>query len=187
MRATTVSSQGSVSEPIRQGPTITIMAEEEPIEIGFPMVAAYHGQSALAMAAIVFQAQRLAFALLSPKAVPVRRDISIVSGHPGPGVRDAFEVITRAVTRGAYIVDRSLPDSRFVPGHDISYSFRMTLGERTAEMALRPDVLPARFFELVFTKDRSTAQEHELSALKRSVAQDVLAREPETLFTTRVS
>ncbi|MDD1528998.1 hypothetical protein C7U92_16015 [Bradyrhizobium sp. WBOS7] len=163
------------------------MAEEEPIEIGFPMVAAYHGQSALAMAAIVFQAQRAAFALLSPEAMPARRDICIVSGHPGPGVRDAFEAVTRAVTRGAYVVDRSLPGARFVPGHDISYSFRITLGQRTAELALRPGVLPERFFELVFAKNRTAAQERELSALKRSVAEDVLAKEPDTLFTMRAT
>lgn len=163
------------------------MAEEAPVEIGFPMVAAYHGQSALAMAAIVFQAQRAAFAVLSPENTPARRDISIVSGHPGPGVRDAFEFVTRAVTRGAYSVDRALPEARFVPGHDISYSFRITLGERTAEMALLPGVLPQRFFELVFAKDRTTAQERELSALKRSIAEDVLAKDPGALFTIRAS
>lgn len=163
------------------------MAEEEPVEIGFPMVAAYHGQSALAMAAIVFQAQRAAFAVLSPETIPARRDISIVSGHPGPGVRDAFEFVTRAVTRGAYSVDRTLLDARFVPGHDISYSFRISVGERTVEMALLPGVLPERFFELVFTRDRTTAQEHELSALKRSIAEDVLAKEPGVLFTMRAS
>lgn len=170
-----------------KGPTITVMAEEEPIEISFPMVAAYHGQSALAMAAMVFQAMRAAFALLSPDRPPARRDISIVSGHPGPGVRDAFEAVTRAVTRGAYTVDRSLPEARLVPGHDISYSFRMTVGERTAEVALLPEALPRRFFELVFSKSRTTEQERELSALKRSIAEEVLAKEPGTLFTIHAS
>ncbi|QDP26118.1 hypothetical protein [Bradyrhizobium cosmicum] len=163
------------------------MAEEEPVEIGFPMVAAYHGQSALAMAAIVFQAQRAAIALLSPEAIPARGDISIVSGHPGPGVRDAFEFVTRAVTRGAYTVDRARPDARFVPGQDISYSFRMTIAERTAEIALLPGVLPERFFDLVFNKSRTAAQERELSALKRSIAEQVLAKSPATLFSIRAS
>src|SRR5262245_29875695 len=116
-------------------PTIRVMAEEEPIEIGFPMVAAYHGQSALAMAAMVFQAMRAAFAVLSPDKPPARGDISIVSGHPGPGVRDSFEAVTRAVTRGAYTVDRSRPEARLAPGHDISYSFRIAIGGRTAEIA----------------------------------------------------
>ncbi|WP_245325209.1 hypothetical protein [Bradyrhizobium sp. CCH5-F6] len=176
-----------MNTPAGKDSAITIMAEEEPVEIGFPMVAAYHGQSALAMAAIVFQAQRAAFAVLSPGKIPARRDISIVSGHPGPGVRDAFEFVTRAVTRGAYSVDRTLSEARLVPGHDISYSFRITLGERTVEMALRPGVLPERFFELVFAKDRTTAQERELSALKRSIAEDVLAKDPGALFTMRAS
>jgi hypothetical protein len=161
------------------------MAEEEPVEIGFPMVAAYHGQSALAMAAIVFQAQRAAVSLLSPEAIPARRDISIVSGHPGPGVRDAFEVVTRAVTRGAYTIDRALPESRFVPGQDISYSFRMTIVDRTAEIALLRGVLPERFFELVFAKPRTVTEERELSALKRSVAEEVLTKNPGALFSIR--
>ena len=170
-----------------QGPTIKIMAEEEPIDIGFPMIAAYHGQAALAMAAVTFQAMRAAFAALSPGKPPARRDIAIISGHPGPGVRDSFEAVTRALTRGAYTIDRSLPEARLVPGHDISYSFRITLGGRTAEIALRPDALPERFFTLNFTMQRSPEQEHELSQLKRSIAAQVLAASSDDLFTMRVS
>lgn len=168
-------------------PAITVMAEEEPIEIGFPMVAAYHGQSALAMAAMVFQAMRAAFAVLSPDKPPARRDISIISGHPGPGVRDSFEAVTRAVTRGAYTVDRSLPKARFAPGHDISYSFRITVDGKSAEIALLPDALPERFFALVFAKSRTAEQESELSKLKRSIAEEVLAKEPGDLFTIQAS
>jgi hypothetical protein len=171
----------------KREPTITVMAEEEPIEIGFPMVAAYHGQSALAMAAMVFQAMRAAFAVLSPDKPPARRDISIISGHPGPGVRDAFEAVTRAVTRGAYTVDRSLPEARLAPGHDISYSFRITIGDKIAEIALLPDALPERFFTLVFAKSRTAEQERELSQLKRSIAEEVLAKEPGDLFTILAS
>ncbi len=170
-----------------QGPTITVMAEEEPIDIGFPMIAAYHGQAALAMAAVTFQAMRAAFAALSPDEPPARRDITIVSGHPGPGVRDSFEAVTRASTRGAYTIDRSLPEARLVPGHDISYSFRITLGGPTAEIALRPDVLPERFFALVFDKSRNPDQDRELSRIKISIAKQVLASSPDDLFSIRVS
>jgi hypothetical protein len=170
-----------------ESPTITVMAEEEPIIIGFPMVAAYHGQAALAMAAVTFQAQRAAFLALSPGTPPARRDITIVSGHPGPGVRDSFEAVTRALTRGVYTVDRSLPAARLAPGHDMSYSFRITLQARTAEIALRPDALPERFFTLNFTPSRSAAQERELSALKRSIAAQVLAAGFDDLFTIHLS
>ncbi|GLK67328.1 hypothetical protein [Hansschlegelia plantiphila] len=165
---------------------ITIQGEEEPIAIGFSAVAAYHGQAALAMLAVTFQALKTAIALLSPEAPPRRDDISIVSGHPGPGVRDAFEFVARAVTRGAYAVDRSLPEARLAPGFDISYSFRITIGGRTAELALRSDALPERFFSLNFTPDRSTDENAELSRLKRAIAADVLAGPAHALFDVRI-
>jgi hypothetical protein len=164
------------------GPTICVMGEEYPIDITFSAVAAYHGQAALAMLAVAFQAVRVALAVLSPDGPPPRTDITVVSGHPGPGVRDAFEFVTRAVTRGVYVVDRALPSSRLVPEHDISYSFRVSLNGRTAEIALRPDALPERFFALNFTKSRSAADEQELSQLKRSIAEQVLRASPENLF-----
>ena len=133
---------------IARSATIHVMGEEEPIEIGFASVMAYHGQAALAMLAITFQGLRATLPRLSPVSVPQRSDITVVSGHPGPGVKDAFEFVTRAVTRNAYTVDRSLPEARLNPKADISYSFRVTLDHRTLSAALRPNVLPARFFRI---------------------------------------
>jgi hypothetical protein len=109
-----------------------------------------------------------------------------VSGHPGPVVRDAFEFVTRAVTRKAYTVDRSLRDARLNPKADISYSFRITLNDQSVSAALRPGVLPARFFELnSIGPERNAAQESEFSALKRQIASEALKAQPESLFTLR--
>lgn len=167
-------------------PTIAIMGEEELIEIPFSAVAAFHGQAALAMLAVTFQAIRLAIGMLSPDRAPLRSEISVVSGHPGPGVRDAFEFVTRAVTRGVYRVDRSLQQARLAPGADISYSFRIAIDGRDADVALRQDALPARFFALNFMQSRTAADDIELSRLKRSIAAGVLAISPERLFDVRL-
>ena len=167
------------------GPVITIMGEEEPVEIPFSAVAAFHGQAALAMLAVTFQGIRLALSMLLPDRPPLRSEITVVSGHPGPGVRDSFEFVTRAATRGVYRIDRSLPEARLAPGSDISYSFRMSVGARTAEVALRPDVLPERFFSLNFGS-RMAEDEGELRQLKRAVAARVLASSPEELFNARL-
>lgn len=169
------------------GPVIRIMGEEDSIDITFPAVAAYHGQGALAMLAVAFQAIRAALDVLSPDTPPLRKDITVVSGHPGPGVRDSFEFVTRAVTRGVYVVDRTLPSSRLVPGHDISYSFRISLNDLTAEIALRPDALPERFFALAFGKSRSATDDQEFSRLKRSIAERVLRASPGDLFVVALS
>lgn len=163
--------------------TVQVMGEEEPIEIGFDSVVAYHGQAALAMLAITFQGLRATLSRLSPSGAPARSGLSVVSGHPGPGVRDAFEFVTRAVTRNAYTVDRSLREARLNPKADISYSFRITLDRRTVGAALRPDVLPARFFELnSMGAERGATEVSEFNALKRQIASEVLAAAPESLF-----
>ena len=163
-------------------PSIRVVGEEEPIEIGFDAVAAYHGQAALAMLAVTFQGLRAAFVELSPTGMPWRSSLSVVSGHPGPGVRDAFEFVTRAVTRNAYTVDRSLPDARYNPHVDMSYSFRISLDGRTVQVVLRDNVLPPRFFEVGWIKEKSASEAAEYSALKREIAARVLASEPEALF-----
>lgn len=167
-------------------PTITVMGEEDPIEIDFAAVAAYHGQGALAMLAVTFRALEAALKALSPDRVPQRRNIAVVSGHPGPGVRDSFEFVTRAVTRGVYTVDRSLPDARLAPSADLSYSFRVTLDGKTAEIAVLPTVLPERFFALTFNPSRTAAEEAEAKRLRKSIAAEVLAAPADQLFELRV-
>jgi hypothetical protein len=168
-------------------PTITVMGEEDPIEINFGAVAAYHGQGAMAMLAITFRAIGLALKTLSPDRPVKRNDIIIVSGHPGPGVRDSFEFVTRAVTRGCYTVDRSLPEARLAPPPaDLSYSFHVTIGGRTAEIAVLPEALPARFFALTFNPSRTAWEDAEARALRKAIAVDVLAAPAEKLFELRV-
>lgn len=163
-------------------PTLIVACEEEPITIGYDAVVAYHGQSALAMLAITFQALRAMLPVLSPDGPPPRTALSIISGHPGPGVRDAFEFVTRAVTRDAYIVDRSLPDARLNPQADMSYSFVVSLGERKVRASLKESVLPQRFFDLLSIKEKTDAERAEFSQLKRAIAARVLAQEPASLF-----
>lgn len=167
-------------------PTITVMGEEDPIEIDFAAVAAYHGQGALAMLAITFRALEVALKALSPDRALQRRNITVTSGHPGPGVRDSFEFVTRVVTRGVYTVDRSLPDARLAPSADLSYSFRVTLDGKTAEIAVLPGVLPERFFALTFNPSRTAAEEIEAKRLRKSIASDVLAASADELFELRV-
>jgi len=163
-------------------PTITVMGEEDPIEVAFEAVAAYHGQGALAMLAVTFRAIEVGLKALSPDRPAKRSDITVVSGHPGPGVRDSFEFVTRAVTRGVYTVNRSLPDARLMPTADLSYSFHLMLGGKTAEIAVRPDALPARFFALTFNPHRTPEEDAEARRLRKSIAVDVLAASPDKLF-----
>ena len=68
----------------------------------------YHGAHSPAGVAMAFKVMRRAFDELSPGAPPPRRSVVVRTAFRGPGARDGFEAVTRAVTEGRYTVDRSL-------------------------------------------------------------------------------
>lgn len=168
--------------PIDQAnPKLYVLGEEGPLPICFDAVQAYHGHGALAMLALTFQGLRGALARLAPEGDPVPREaLAVVSGHPGPGVRDAFEFVTRAVTRGCYAVDLTLPEARYSKKADKSYSFHLSHGARKVQAVLRPGVLPPEFFDLLGAQDPEAQRRH--AALRRLIAAKVVAQEPESLF-----
>ncbi len=98
---------------------IEIKDREETIVISFADTEKYHGSYAIAGAAVAFKILQVAFAELFPDRTPRREDITIISGHPGPGIRDAFEMVTRVVSRGAYTVDATRQKAG-CPSHDLS-------------------------------------------------------------------
>lgn len=156
------------------------------IAISFNDIEKYHGQAAIAMVAVTFKALQAAFAVLSPHAPPRREDIRIISGHPGPGVRDTFEMVTRAVTRGAYTVDTARTAARLSSLANASYGFDIRIkGERRVEISLKPGILPERFFDLQDRQRRKVAtdaEREELVQLKRTIVAQVLPRPAEGLF-----
>lgn len=161
--------------------SLFVRAEEGPLEIGFDAVRAYHGHGALAMLALVFQGQRGALPLLEADGLPVpRHELRVVSGHPGPGVRDALEFVTRAVTRGCYEIDLSLPQARYSAGRDKSYSFQLIRGTRKVHAVLREGVLPDEFFALLGDTSVQGRQRH--AQLRKEIAERVLLTPPQALF-----
>ena len=68
----------------------------------------YSGPGSPAGVALAHQAMQCGFPLLDSGASLERREITTETAFRGPGARDAFELVTRGVTEGRYIVDRSL-------------------------------------------------------------------------------
>ena len=167
--------------------TICIMDGDDLIELSFQDVEKYHGQHSIGGAALGYQVLRAAFASLFPTSVPRREEISIVSGRPCGGFRDAFEMVTRALTRKVYHVDTSRPDGRYNSLAAHAYSWRVSTADgRGVEIVLRPGLIPPRFFELwslVGNGSATPADWHELVRVKRGLADAVLAMPLDELFT----
>lgn len=160
-------------------PAIRIFDGGTLIPIGFQDIEKYHGQLAIMAVAVGFRVLQAAFRELFGDEAPRRQDISIRSGHAGPGFRDAFEFVTRAVTRGVYQVDVHYPRAQHDPYRPQSYAFIISGADgRAVEVALNENFLPLRFFELLAKGRNGTTtseEQMEMERLKRSLADRALA------------
>lgn len=167
-------------------PTLRIQDGPDVLHITFADVEKYHGQGSIAGAALAFMAMHAAFSSLYTDCTPSREKITIATGHPGPGVRDAFEFVTRAVSRNVYRVEPERTEARWNPYSTVSFTFSVSdTGQRRADISLKQDVLPHRFFELLDLERRGVANaenKQELRQLKRALADRILEAPWTTLF-----
>src|SRR3954453_11797015 len=87
---------------------LTVEERGRTITFTFDDMMRYHRPHSPAGVAMAFKVLQRAFAFLSPDGPPERRSMKVRTAFRGPGVRDGFEAVTRAVSDGRYVVDRSL-------------------------------------------------------------------------------
>lgn len=141
----------------------------------------YHGVDSPAGVAMAFKVMQRAFADLAPDRPPDRRSITVRTPFRGPGARDGFEAVTRAVSKGRYTVDRSLV--RADRGRLLEdFVFVVAIGERAATLLLRDGFVTDEFIDLARTQDRTGEQERQLDELKVQLAQRVMAAPAADVF-----
>ena len=133
----------------------------------------YHGPHSPGGVAMAFKVMQRAFPALSPDRPPPRRSITVRTAFRGPGARDGFEAVTRAVTEGRYTVDRALV--RTDRGRLLEdFVFEVGLGEAAVVLVLREGFVTDEFIDLARTDDRSDEQERRLDELKARLAHRVM-------------
>ncbi|OBF37738.1 hypothetical protein A5724_11265 [Mycobacterium sp. ACS1612] len=143
----------------------------------------YHGPHSPAGVAMAFKVLQRAFAVLSPGAVPDRRSVKVRTAFRGPGARDGFEAVTRAVSDGRYLIDRNLV--REDRGRLLEdFVFEVEVGGRAVTLLLRDGYVTDEFIDLARNQARTDAQETRLDELKARLAQKVLAAAAEDLLDT---
>lgn len=153
---------------------LSVVEGGTPLVYMFDDLMKYHGPDAPGGVAHAFTVLQRALPLLGDGAPVERREVEIATAHRGPGVRDAFEMVTRAVTGGRYVVDPALarPDR----GNTLAdYVFRLTYRGRTVTLQVREGFVADEFIELVNTPGRTDAEEARLVVLKREMTDRLLA------------
>lgn len=141
----------------------------------------YHGVHSPAGVAIAFKVMARALPLLNPGAPAPRRSVTVRTAFRGPGARDGFEAVTRAVTDGRYTVDRSLV--RADRGKLIEdFVFTVGVGDQTVTLLLRDGYVTEEFIDLARTENRTAEQESRLDELKAQLADTVMSTSAAELF-----
>lgn len=145
------------------------------ITFSFEDLLKYHGRSAIGGVAHGFKVMERALPLLAGGEPPERADIVIDSGFGGNGARDAFEMVTRAVSDGRFRFDPDLaPDA---PDSPIGrYFFRFThRAGATVDLTLRPGLISEEFVDLAKRGASSPEEEARLAWLKQDMADRLMA------------
>jgi len=154
--------------------TISIRDGEREIAFSFEDMLDYHGPGSPGGVAHAFKVLERGFALLSPEGPPQRREIGVRTAFGGPGARDAFELVTRAVTDARYEVDPALARPELGRERE-RFVFFLAYRDRAVELVLREGYVSAEFIALA-RKDGLTADEEvRLAAVKLELAERVVA------------
>jgi hypothetical protein len=167
--------------PHPDDPVLRVHEDGRPIDFTFQAVRDYHGHFAPAGVAHAFKVMQLAFPLLDPSAPVERREVRIDTAFAGPGARDAFEAVTRAVTGGRYTVDPSLaePDRGVMVG---DFVFHLRYRARLVRSRLRPGHLGEEFITLARTADPTAEQAERLRRLKLEMAARLLPLRADSVY-----
>jgi hypothetical protein len=153
---------------------LEVLDQGTPIRISFQEMLKYHGPAYPGGVAHALKVMQRAFPLLDPELPPERREIVIETAFPGPGARDAFEMVTRAVTGDRYVVDPAL--ERTERGTTLErYIFRLRYRDRTVTVVIREGYVTDEFIALSRKPGRSDEEEEHLAVLKQEMADPLTA------------
>src|SRR5690349_3952096 len=141
----------------------------------------YHGPSSPGGVAHAYKVMERAFPLLCGDGPPDRRRVSVRTAFGGPGARDAFEAVLRAVTGERYVVDLTL--GRADLGRERErFVFRLAHRGKAVTLVLRDGFVTREFIELARAEHRDDEAEARLDALKREMADRVMAADADEVY-----
>lgn len=132
----------------------------------------YHGSNSPGGVAHAFKVLERVLPALDPEGQCERRDVHVRTAFGGPGARDGFEMVLRAVTGGRYTVDAALERPELGRARE-RFVFELAYRGRTATAVLRDGFVSDEFIELARAEGRTAEQEARLDALKAAMTREL--------------
>ncbi|XWN32854.1 MAG: hypothetical protein ROR55_07150 [Devosia sp.] len=137
------------------------------LEFSFEDLVKFHGTRSICGLTVGYKVLQRAFEALDAARIPLRREaITIATAFPGPGARDAFECVTRAVSAERYTVEKVAPSGEIAEAAFGAYYFRVHHGDDAAILGVKPGVVRNDFLELRRKEKAGSASKEELGRFR---------------------
>jgi hypothetical protein len=141
----------------------------------------YHGSNSQGGVAQAFKVMQRGFAVLSPDGPPARREITLETAFGGPGARDGFELVTRAVTGDRFVVDASLARPERGRARE-RFVFKLGYRDQTVTLLLREGYVSEEFIDLARKPELSDEEDARLERLKAEMAEQLMGSAADEVY-----
>jgi hypothetical protein len=153
---------------------LTVVDQGQELAFTFADLMRFHGPHSPGGVAHAFKVLEVALPLLEDGGPCERRALTIRTAFGGPGARDGFELVTRAVSDGRYTVDSALARPELGRARE-RFVFELGAGSRTVTLVLREGHVSDEFIDLARAARRTPEQEARLTELKEDMARRLTA------------
>jgi hypothetical protein len=158
--------------PTAQSTTLEIADGVKVLRFDYRQALDFHQGDSYWGCALAFRMLQRASILLSRERLWDRNRLQIVSGHPGPGVRDTLELVTGCISGGRFSLEGGPREARCVG--DMTYRWRLSDGTTELTLQLANDIVPDEFLRLLDKIDKTPATDADkerLEAHKRAMTE----------------
>ena len=129
------------------GLSVSILDQGEVVTVDYHGAMTEHTNSLWWGTAVGFRAMQAAAQGMSVDGLWSRDDLYIVSGHPGPGVLDSIDYVTKTVARDRCAVIND-PTCQMGCNSNMQFKWWVSDGVKTAVVQLVEDFVPREFYDL---------------------------------------
>ncbi len=161
--------------------TLEVIDGGRSLSFAFEDMLKYHGANSAGGVAQAFKVMERSFAELSPGEPPERREITVETSFGGPGARDGFELVTRAVTGNRFVVDAALAHPELGRERE-RFVFKLGYRDQSVTLLLRDGFVPPEFIDLARTPDLDADAKARLDQLKAEMVDQVMGSRADEVY-----
>jgi hypothetical protein len=153
---------------------IVVLEDGRRLSFSFADMLNFHGGGSPGGVAHAFKVLERALPLVAGDRLAERREIVIDTSFGGPGARDGFELVTRAVSDGRFVLEPSLARPQHGTARE-RFVFRVSYRDQAVVLALRPGFVSDEFIEMAGREIADPEEAERFAAMKAEMSAVVMA------------